>query len=100
MRDNSPNCSVSPSCDTKRLPFGKTIAARHKLQSALAELKVLACDEWYQAHGMADYEAKCAELFEIKQRLKRINFTELCLVQVYGTALIHMRTYRKFHRFQ
>ena len=68
MRHNTPDCSVSPECETRKKPWGQTIDARRKLQKALETLKALASDEYYREHGLAGYEAKCEELFEIKQR--------------------------------
>ena len=68
MRHNSPDCSVSPQCVTKKRAFGQTIAKRRELIEALDTLKALACDSYYQANGLEDYAAKCAELFGIEQR--------------------------------
>ena len=75
MRHSTPDCSVSPSSDIKTQSFGRTLELRRKLNNALDQLKALACDSYYQAHGMADYEAKCAELFEIKPRRGYVQLT-------------------------
>lgn len=62
------DCSVSPQCITRRRGWGHTIDLRRKLQAAMEELKTLASDDYCSVRGVADYEAACAKLFEVKPR--------------------------------
>lgn len=60
------DCKYTP--ETAAKPFGRMIPQKRALQAAMDRLHALAKDEYYLAHGHADYDALCNKLFAIAKR--------------------------------
>lgn len=65
---HSIDCTPSPQCVTRRKAFGHTIEARRRLRAALEAIQPLAANDYYLAHGMADYDAACEKWFSVSPR--------------------------------